>query len=258
MKEIKRYKYKKCPLNEVSFQVNFPTILKIEENVPVDFQEKIRNSFPEFRKEVTQEKQINLNLNGSNNQEPLVSTKENNLYCFISKDGQSRVLLASNVFIVSTLSYSNWEDFLETIQHPLRSFIEIYNPSYFDRVGLRYVDAFNKKTLGLEGKKWKELIKPHLLGCLDFDDIDESRVPSNILQSSIVMEFICVNVKAGLARLRKENEDAFVVDCEYFVEDEIETNMWSEKCALMHDQSLRFFRKSITDELHNAMEPEEL
>lgn len=42
MCEIKRVRYEKCPLIEVTYQLNFPTILSIEAEMPVRFQNAIR------------------------------------------------------------------------------------------------------------------------------------------------------------------------------------------------------------------------
>ena len=48
MEKCKRVRYKNSPLLEVIFQLRFPTILTINANPPVEFQEKIRNEFPYY------------------------------------------------------------------------------------------------------------------------------------------------------------------------------------------------------------------
>ena len=65
-----------------------------------------------------------------------------------------------------TLKYEQWEDMMRRFEQPLKVFSEVYDQSYFERVGLRYVDAIKRSELGLEGVEWKELIKPHLLGLI--------------------------------------------------------------------------------------------
>ena len=55
MCEIKRVRYEKCPLIEVTYQLNFPTILSIEAEMPVRFQNAIRKDFPEYKMQTEQE-----------------------------------------------------------------------------------------------------------------------------------------------------------------------------------------------------------
>lgn len=45
MCKIKRVRYEKCPLIEVTYQLNFPTILSIEAEMPVKYQNAIRKIF---------------------------------------------------------------------------------------------------------------------------------------------------------------------------------------------------------------------
>ena len=49
METIKRVKYQKCPLLEVKYQLNFPTILSIDAEEPAKFQELIRSDFPNYK-----------------------------------------------------------------------------------------------------------------------------------------------------------------------------------------------------------------
>jgi uncharacterized protein (TIGR04255 family) len=44
-------------------------------------------------------------------------------------------------------------------EHVLTAFIETYNPPFFTRVGLRYIDIFNRSILGLKDVGWDRLIK---------------------------------------------------------------------------------------------------
>lgn len=64
MCEIKRVRYEKCPLIEVTYQLNFPTILSIEAEMPVRFQNAIRKDFPEYKMQTEQEGEITVNIKG--------------------------------------------------------------------------------------------------------------------------------------------------------------------------------------------------
>ncbi len=46
--EVQRVIYRKNPLEQVICQFRFPAILRIDTETPADFQERIRNDFPQF------------------------------------------------------------------------------------------------------------------------------------------------------------------------------------------------------------------
>lgn len=58
MSDYKRVKYNKCPLVEVTYQLNFPAILSIEAKEPVNFQEAIRKKYPVYNQQVEQQNEV--------------------------------------------------------------------------------------------------------------------------------------------------------------------------------------------------------
>ncbi|MFR7743585.1 MAG: TIGR04255 family protein [Acutalibacteraceae bacterium] len=74
--------------------------------------------------------------------------------------GSGKSSLTKGFIALSTYSYTRWEEFAQRLDRILAVFIETYHPSWFTRVGLRYVNAFRRAPLGLEDCLWKELITP--------------------------------------------------------------------------------------------------
>lgn len=258
MERIKRCKYQKNPLIEVRCQFSFPTILTIEADEPAAFQELIRANFPNYRMGIAQERQIDLNISEENIQPTLTKTVDKKIYLFVSDDGKWKITLSSNSISIATLNYVKWEDFLARLEEPLNSFVETYKPTYFTRIGLRYIDVFDKKKFGLEEVKWKDLIKPHLLGCLGYEHVDEETITSNVVQFDISFNDIKVKVKTGLGNLKGDTDTNFIEDCSYYIERKIDVTEYQHVCDLLHDKSVEFFKDSITDRLHDAMKPVEL
>ena len=149
MREYKRVIYAKNPLLEVSFEVQFPTILAINSQEPSEFQEKIRDDFPNYKVERVQKSDVYLMPNGI---APGIVDEIGKNYIFISLDGKHRIILSSSKLIVSTLEYKRWEQFEPVIRNTVKNFIDIYRPKVFLRIGLRYVAAITKEDLGLEDK----------------------------------------------------------------------------------------------------------
>ena len=159
-----RTQYRNAPTHEVICQLRFPTILSINTTEPADFQEAIRADFPQYirRQEATPPKVTLINGNVPKvEQQPAVIN-----YSFLSADNRWKINLTKDFISLSTLQYTNWEDFARHLDKLLAAFIELYKPAYFQRVGLRYVNIFSRSKLGLEGSKWAELISPAYVGPL--------------------------------------------------------------------------------------------
>ncbi|MFR0769968.1 MAG: TIGR04255 family protein [Dysosmobacter sp.] len=127
-----RTHYEKTLAHEVICQLRFPTILSINNVEPADFQERIREDFPQYaRKQDVLPPQI---VNGKPEPQPPVTN-----YHFLSQDGRWKLNLTKDFIALSTLSYPGWEEFARMLDKPLAAFIQLYKPAYFQRVGLRYL-----------------------------------------------------------------------------------------------------------------------
>ena len=263
MCQIERVRYMKCPLVEVAYQLNFPTILSIEAEIPAKFQSEIRKAFPHYQIQTEQENEITVNITGEDVNPMFKHRPVRKLHQFISEDGMWKIILAKNQLAISTLRYGQWEDMVERFERPLKAFSEVYDQTYFERIGLRYVDAIKRSELGLEGVEWKELIQPHLLGCLGFPQEESIKVSSNVLRAEIMMDGISVRVSSGLGIINiddnsKKQVNAFILDCDYYQIGKVDMGKIDEVAEKLHQKSTVFFRKSITKKLHDAMEPREL
>ena len=71
---------------------------------------------------------------------------------------------------------TRWEDFATRLDRPLAQFIQLYQPAFFERIGLRYVNAVSRQRLGLEGELWDDLIRSQYIGILGEPDVEESEI----------------------------------------------------------------------------------
>ena len=261
MCKIKRVRYEKCPLIEVTYQLNFPTILSIEAEMPVKYQNAIRKNFPQYRTQTEQEGEITVNINGEEVNPIFRQRPIKKIHHFISEDGQWRITLAKNQLAISTLQYEQWEDMKEKFKTPLQAFADIYDQSYFDRIGLRYIDAIDREKLNLKDTEWRDLIKPHLLGCLGWQSEEPFKIKTSTLNTEIIMEDVSVKISSGLGMINKEDkltDEAFILDCDYFKVGKVELSEIDSIVTKLHQKSTTFFRNSITKKLHEAMEPQEI
>jgi len=247
-----RYSYVRSPLIETICQLRFPTILSIGSTDPAQFQEVIRADFPRYA--ARQEQQSPRVVNGKVEQAPPITN-----YNFISSDGLWKVNLTKDFIALSTLRYTRWEDFAQKLDKVLALFIQIYQPAFFERIGLRYINAIARKALGLEGELWDDLIESPFIGVLAEPDVDERSVGKNALDVEMSLgENKRLKLHAGPGMLNTNNkqdpEPRFILDNDLSVTDkQIAADQIAGHLNALHDYAVRLFNAALTQELKDAM-----
>lgn len=249
--------YRKNQVNEVICQLRFPEILSIGTNVPAAFQDAIRAEFPQYsaRKEMAAPK-----ITGTPGNFQLENQQATVNYQFTSADGVWRVNLTSKFISLACSKYSCWEDFAARLDKPLAAFIKTYKPSYFERVGLRYVNIISRKDLELEGTPFKELINSCYLGILAEEDIQENGTSRCSMDAELAIRGGCrAKIHAGPGMMKKNGvqdpEVKFIFDQDLFMTGKLALNLSAGALQTLHAQAYAIFRGAITDTLHDSMEP---
>ena len=255
--EYQRYQYARSPLIEVICQLRFPTILTINSGEPADFQEAIRQEFPRYaaRKEQLPPKVVG--AGGSNAKVEPQSPITN--HSFISADGLWKINLTKDFIALSTLRYTSWEDFALKLDKPLAQFIQVYQPAFFQRLGLRYLNAISKKRLGLTDLLWDDLIRSPYLGILGEPDVDETKVGRSTLETELSLEDgarMKIHAGPGLINGGKQDpEPRFILDGDFSRAGSLTADKVPDTLEVLHRYAERFFHGAILPELHEAMGP---
>ena len=254
--ESKRVIYKRNPLVEVVCQLRFPPILKISHQEPVEFQDEIRFQYPLFE---TTQSQVPSEMAAVMQQFGL-PLQSDIAYSFKSEDQKWQLAITKESIALTTSAYERYEHFKQRLQESVVIFERIYRPSFYTRVGLRYQDLIIRSNLGLEDKNWSDLIAMHIASELHNPELSSSiqKIMKNLVLNTGHGQ---VNFKHGLVTVKepgKNNDEiAYLFDADFYTEQKIERdgNVWN-----ILDQSnksaRRLFRWSITDILHNAMQPQ--
>lgn len=252
--------YRRNPLAEVICQLRFPEILMIGTTVPAQFQEAIRDEFPQFKalKETPAPKIVGAPGNLTLENQP--STVN---YQFLSEDGTWRVNLTSGFISLACTRYTRWEEFAKKLDKPLAAFIQIYKPAYFQRVGLRYLNFFSRKRLDLESVPFSALFQPQYLGLLADEDVAEPTVNRASVDAEFAIRGGCrLKLHAGPGLVKRngqpDKEVAFILDQDLFMPGNVPVNLSAGALETLHSQAFSIFRGAITDTLHDAMEPESI
>ncbi len=252
-----RYAYNKAPLIETICQLRFPAILNIGAKEPAEFQEAIRHQFPRYA--VKTEQLPPRLVNPGTPQQKLEQQPPIQNYNFISEDNLWKINLTRNFIALSTLRYTTWEDFAQRLDKPLAQFLQIYQPAPFERIGLRYVNAFSRKRLGLESSAWNDLLEPPFLGPLDEEDVVESATAKcSIDLDTRLAGDIHMKMHAGPGLLgggKQDPEVKFILDGDFSAQGQITPDRVPERLEAMHQYAVRLFLGSMTNTLFTALGP---
>ena len=200
--------YKANQLGEVICQLRFPEILAIAAQPPVEFQEAIRASYPQYssRMETPAPK-----ISGTPGHLSVENQPKTINHQFMSADGVWRINLTSKFIALACTRYTQWEEFAARLDAPLAAFIQIYKPAYFERVGLRYLNFISRFDLGLEGVPFDQLIAPCYLGPLAEEDVAESAASRCSVDAEIALRGGCkVKLHAGPGLVKRGDRKSVV------------------------------------------------
>ena len=254
-----RYRYAKPPLVEAICQLRFPAILTIGAKEPAEFQEAIRADYPRYAAKTEQPapKLVGVGTpNPSLQPQPPITN-----YNFVSEDNRWKINLTSSFIALSTVGYTQWEDYAQRLDKILAQFIRIYQPAFFERIGLRYVNAFSRQAVGMEDLLWDDLIQPALLGVLGEPDVDEKATSKNSLDVEMVLAGNCrMKLHAGPGLLKKNPKDPagdlrFILDGDFSAAGNLPAAEVPSRLEALHGYAVRLFQGAITRELHDAMGP---
>jgi uncharacterized protein (TIGR04255 family) len=251
-----RVVYGKSPLVEVICQLRFPTILKIGAELPVAFQERVRGEYPEFRAKPEAALNLPPQLIETIPQDVqmLLPSPSGSVYDFISADEQWVIGLTRDFLALTARRYERWEVFEAQLQLSLRALIDVYQPAYFTRVGLRYQDVIDRNALHLTSETWATLLNPYVAGEYAAPELS-GRIAGVKKQAEVRLERFESLVRIQHGTVLVNDQECYLIDSDFFTHQRTEIKGVHEVLAYFNRQSGRLFRWCISEQLHQAMEP---
>lgn len=251
--------FQKNQLVDVICQLRFPEILSVAAKAPADFQDAIRGDYPQYNltREIQQPKVV-----GAPGSFRLEEQPETVNHQFQNAEGTWKINLTSRFISLSCGKYTRWEDFAGRLDKVLSAFIRVYSPAYFNRVGLRFVNAISREALDLAEVPFRSLIQPCYLGPLAEPDASERAFSRCSVDLELALPGGCrARVHAGPGVLRRPGQKPqgtwFILDEDLFTAGNIPVNLSAGVLNCLHEQADEIFRGALTDTLYEAMEPRE-
>jgi len=249
--------YKKNPLEQVLCQFRYTPILSIDSKLPADFQDFIREDFPlyeeiqGFQQDITAGinlQLVDLSIN------PITNINAMKNYVFMTEDRNWRIDLTRDYISLATKKYERWEDFLKRLQRPLSALCEIYKPSNYTRLGLRYINLFKRSNLDLKSASWKDLIQEPFAGILSSKISEYVKGFDSIIELDLPDDFGKVRISAALVK-DINNEICFLLDNDFYIDQKVVISDALKYLNVLNNNSTNLLHYAIKQKLHNAMEP---
>ena len=254
---MKRVIYEINPLIEVILQLRFPTNLSISNTEPIEFQRGISTLFPNYQPEIQNEQEISFIPNDTE-LKPSFRNRNTVNHSFITKEGFSKITLTNSTISISTLKYTKWEDFFSLFSEVVQCFNDVYKPQYFERIGLRYIDAFRKEQLELTDTPWNELINKPWIGVLS--DIDEEKTLLSTTDTEYLLDDSNTHLKvhSGIGRINNYPNPVFIIDSDFIHIANENIEEWKKIAETLHNFSDDFYQRTITEKLKKSLKPTNL
>lgn len=247
--------YQRNPLIEVMCQLRYPTILKVNSD-PVDFQEAIRDEYPYYE---VNKPQLPSDINKFIQQTGFPFPNEEIGHLFKSEDKKWLLILTKDFVGLKAFDYKRYEDFKNRLKKIIQIFQEIYKPSFYSRIGFRYIDLIIPPESDLENVQWDELISTNIASELSNPAIKNSI--KNIAKHLVLEnDYGLVNFKHGFVEVTNQEENnkeiGYLLDADFFTTEKEKTDddIW-QPLDYFNQSARHLFRWSITDKLHEAMQP---
>ena len=253
--------YQTNPLEEVMCQIRYPAILAISTTTPAQFQDAIRDKYPWYE---GQTNPLGIPTTGLPREVaeflstmPLPPMGQQPEHHFSIESRERNISLTQEFITVSETHYVQWEDFVEEVRLAERVLRETYTPSFYNRVGLRYINVLDRDELGLIDTPWSELLNSSFIGMLGdtdlADEVKESQVESLITLPDVVQGRVFL--KHGLEPNQQGDNQVYVIDADFHTDRRSEPDGIFKTLERFNAWGGYLFRWATSDKLRGALGP---
>lgn len=256
--------YKRNPLIDVTCQVSFSPILRIDAEPPAAFQEKIRDEYPLLREppptglppEIPTEVQRVITALGGE-----MVAKDGKRWEFLPNDKAQVIALTREFLAFTETKYTTWTDFRSRFTALFDVLNEVYHPGSFVRLDLRYRNLVRRSAIECEEVPWHQLIASPIAGPLEIAERAGRRVAET--KGEMVLdakgEAVAVRLLHGLIDATNNatglTERSYLIDSDFYVEGKTDVGDVPSFLDRANTDARRLFRWCITDRLHHAFVP---
>jgi uncharacterized protein (TIGR04255 family) len=225
-------------LKTVVCQVKFNPILRIGQEPPADFQDLVREAFPQFFKEESAEFRI---APGA----PVEAVPAGPaVWRFRSEDEAWTAGLSINFLSLETTEYKDFADFEARFCILERALQSVYHIDQYVRVGLRYINIFAADDFP---GGWPRKFNPQMLGPMA-DPVLGADVTETIQAFVLAQGDWRITVRHGT------DNERYRLDIDHATEGHVHAADLAQRLRDFNRRTYQVFRWAISDELRGEME----
>ncbi len=223
-------KFPSPPLREVAFEIRFPALLRIENEI-YRFQDEIRDDFPVVAKSFSGPVPSSEGL-----MVPMASVWE-----FNNEDLQLRLRVKTNSLGLISTKYKSFDVFQPAIKDCIEKFLATYEIPYVNRIGLRYIDDYVFK--GDPHEEYGRFFVPTFnKDKIALEDVINHRTE---IRRRVGVGFLTLRA----AFMQVEDAYHYVLDTDsYFENAHVEATKIIEVLDELHQSALSEFHAYVTDD----------
>jgi uncharacterized protein (TIGR04255 family) len=261
--EFDQVRYATPPLKQVVCQLRFPGLLRIADPTFVaDFQEAIAGDYPEFRRE--QQMGFQVSTQG------MAEASHVMLYRFSDPEGAWSILLEESSVTLESRIYSTKEELLNRFERVATAAQETLGIETRHRLGIRYVNEFRRpgKTALAD---WRDEFRPEFLGfaaslfeepvSYALQQVQVARPDGQFVIRHGLLRGTTVPLLPSSATTETERQGPFyLLDLDYSDAHPAPLDIAASKQKLRayNDFIYRFFRWTLSERHHVALEPQDV
>lgn len=249
--------FERNPLEQVICQLRFPTILQIAARDPAGFQDRVRAQYPGFSRNEAVQAAVPEEIAQLLGRFGMQLPGPNASYTFKSADGHRQIGLTQEFVSVTDRHYVHWENFFAEVERARTALEAEYQPGFYTRIGLRYVDVIDRAELELQDVPWHELVNRQLLDALGSDEIggQVTEIKTDALLIVPEVPNATLRLRHGLVKTGKER---YLFDADFYVDERKNSGDVAQILVRFHELAGHLWRWAIAPTLREALKPMEV
>lgn len=245
-----RVEYALSPLDSVTYQISFPSILKIDSGPPADLQEMLRDDYPIYSTREPGVAPPHPNFPKVRVEEP---GGNNRSYFFESSDKLSLVRLTKSLM---SLTFRDGSEDCNRIVAPMNALAQVYRPGRFVHTCVRHRYVIRRSRLGLASQAWTSLLQPWVFG-----PFSHSAIADDLEQGFCRYSFRLPNAMGsleanfGFTEESPSNEQVLLIEAHTLTNKVTVPNHVANTLNGLSEQQRLFFQYALGERLHVALKP---
>ena len=240
--------YERNFLMNVICRADFPVILRLGQERPVEFQESISGRFPKTLEAVAVEVEIpSSDPQGARIKKPVLRWE------FHTRNMKKKAILERSSLILEDQDYEHFDAFEEFFNPCFTKLEEIYHPPVVTRLGLRYQNLLKPPT----GSPfdWHRFLHQALIGHLDFEcngqrTRDDHTIRFDTERSHVILQYGVHNSEFPAPMRNRE----FKLDIDCYIRDDLDFPDVSGRLRELNEDAVDVFETCIGESWRQMMQ----